>query len=62
MLTGQVVRQQALVARGWKEHREEDSMIFDLKWTIKTSDIAFKALNRSSSVRICTFVPVKQVN
>ena len=28
------------------EHREDDSMIFDLKWTIKTSDIAFKVLSK----------------
>ena len=41
---------QALLARGWKEHREEDSMIFDLKWTLKTSDIAFKALNKDQLI------------
>ena len=40
----------ALLARGWKEHREEESMIFDLKWTIKTSDIAFKALHKDQLV------------
>jgi hypothetical protein len=41
---------QALLARGWKEHREEDCMIFDLKWTLKTSDIAFKALNKDQLI------------
>ena len=41
---------QALLTRGWKEHREEDSMIFDLKWTLKTSDIAFKALNKDQLI------------
>jgi hypothetical protein len=41
---------EGLVERGWKEHREEDSLIFDLKWTIKTSDIPFKALNRDQIV------------
>lgn len=41
---------EALLERGWREHREEESMIFDLKWTVKTTDIAFKALNKDQVV------------
>lgn len=40
----------ALIDRGWKEHKEEDSLLFDLKWTVKTTDIPFKALNRDQIV------------
>ena len=32
--------------KNFTEHHEDDSMIFDLKWTIKTSDIAFKVLSK----------------
>ena len=45
----QAIRE-ALVERGWREHREDESMIFDLKWTVKTSDIPFKALDREQIV------------
>jgi len=40
----------ALLDRGWVEHHEKDSLCFDLKWTIKTGDIDFQALQPSQIV------------
>ena len=40
----------ALVDRGWVEHHQKDSLCFDLKWTIKTGDIDFQALQPSQIV------------
>ncbi len=45
----QAIRE-ALLERGWREHREDESLVFDLKWTVKTSDIPFKALDREQIV------------
>ena len=45
----QAIRE-ALAERGWREHREDESLVFDLKWTVKTSDIPFKALDREQIV------------
>jgi len=40
----------ALLDRGWAEHKEIESMCFDLKWTIKTGDIDFQRLMPSQIV------------